>query len=59
MTKALSNIAASVRQRLLNIAKERSEDFQRILGRYFLQYADKKLKTMVLSLIPNQSELQT
>lgn len=26
--KALSNIAASVRQRLLNIAKERSEDFQ-------------------------------
>lgn len=35
--KALSNIAASVRQRLLNIAKERSEDFQRILGRYALE----------------------
>lgn len=37
MKKAPVNIASSVHQRLLNIAKERGEDFQRILGRYALE----------------------
>jgi predicted nucleotidyltransferase component of viral defense system len=35
--KAKSNVAASIRQRLLNIARERGEDFQQILVRYALE----------------------
>ena len=36
-TEAIKNIAASVRQRLLNIAREREEDFNLILTRYGLE----------------------
>ena len=32
--KVLKNIAASVRQRLLNLARERGEDFGLVLVRY-------------------------
>jgi hypothetical protein len=32
--KALTNVASSVRQRLLNLAKAQGEDFQRVLVRY-------------------------
>jgi len=32
-----TNVAASVRQRLLNLAKERNENFQQILVRYALE----------------------
>lgn len=35
--KERTNLPASVFQRLLNIAKKRGEDFQRILGRYALE----------------------
>ena len=34
MTKARTNIAASVRQRLLRLWKERGDDFQTLLIRY-------------------------
>lgn len=34
MTKSPRNIAVSVRARLLNLAKERGEDFQHVLTRY-------------------------
>jgi predicted nucleotidyltransferase component of viral defense system len=37
MTAPLANHAASVRQRLLNLAKERDEDFEQILVRYALE----------------------
>jgi hypothetical protein len=37
MSTARANLAASVRQRLLNLAKERNEDFEQILVRYALE----------------------
>lgn len=37
MKRPLTNIAASVRARLSNLARERSEDFQRILQRYAIE----------------------
>jgi hypothetical protein len=37
MKKAVVNLAASVRQRLLNVATERKEDFGLILSRYGLE----------------------
>lgn len=37
MTAKLTNIAASVRQRLLNLARQRNEDFQQVLVRYALE----------------------
>lgn len=37
MTGKQINVAASVKQRLLNLVKERSEDFQQILVRYALE----------------------
>lgn len=37
MSKPISNIAASVRQRLLNLAREQNEDFGLLLTRYALE----------------------
>lgn len=38
MTKGSpKNVPASVRQRLLNLARERKEDFQLVLSRYALE----------------------
>lgn len=37
MKKAVGNLPASVRQRLLNLARERKEDFGLVLGRYGLE----------------------
>ena len=37
MTKELKNVAASVRQRLLNLARERNEDFGLVLTKYALE----------------------
>lgn len=37
MTAPLANPAASVRQRLLNLARQRNEDFQQVLVRYALE----------------------
>ena len=37
MNKAVTNMAASVRQRLLNVARERKEDFGLILTKYALE----------------------
>ncbi len=37
MTKSITNIAASVRQRLLNLARERKEDFGLLLTKYGLE----------------------
>lgn len=37
MTKPIVNVAASVRQRLLNLARERKEDFGLVLTRYGLE----------------------
>ena len=34
MTKPIKDVGASVRQRLLNIAKLQKEDFQLVLSRY-------------------------
>jgi hypothetical protein len=35
--KEKTNIAASIRQRLLNLARERGEDFQQLLVSYALE----------------------
>ena len=37
MSKSLINIAASVRQRLLNLSRERKEDFGLLLTKYGLE----------------------
>ena len=37
MTKGIKNAAASVRQRLLNLARERNEDFGLVLTKYALE----------------------
>ena len=37
MTQGTPNRAASIRQRLLNLARQRGEDFQQILGRFALE----------------------
>ena len=37
MKKAVVNLATSVRQRLLNVATERTEDFGLVLSRYGLE----------------------
>ncbi len=37
MTKEITNVAASVRQRLLNLARERKEDFGLVLTKYGLE----------------------
>ena len=37
MTKDVKNVAASVRQRLLNLARERNEDFGLVLTKYALE----------------------
>ena len=37
MKKAVVNLPASVRQRLLNLASERKEDFGLVLSRYGLE----------------------
>ena len=37
MTKEIKNVAASVRQRLLNLARERNEDFGLVLTKYALE----------------------
>ncbi len=37
MSKSVTNIAASVRQRLLNLARERNEDFALLLTKYALE----------------------
>ena len=37
MTKEIKNVAASVRQRLLNLARERKEDFNLVLTKYALE----------------------
>ena len=34
MKRPLANVAASVRQRLLNLARQRGEEFQSLLTRY-------------------------
>lgn len=39
MKKSVANIAASVRQRLLNVARERKEDFNLVLTKYGLERA--------------------
>lgn len=38
MNKPISNMAASVRQRLLNVARERKEDFGLVLTKYGLEW---------------------
>ena len=37
MTKRRTNLAASVRQRLLNLAQERNEEFQQVITRFALE----------------------
>jgi len=37
VTKDVKNVAASVRQRLLNLARERNEDFGLVLTKYALE----------------------
>src|SRR5690348_8407030 len=37
MSAPVTNVAASVRERLANLAKERSEDFEQLLVRYALE----------------------
>jgi hypothetical protein len=37
MSKPVTNVAASVRQRLLNLARDRKEDFGLLLTKYALE----------------------
>jgi hypothetical protein len=37
MSKSVTNVAASVRQRLLNLARDRNEDFGLLLTKYALE----------------------